>query len=61
MYLAELKFDLEIEYIQNRSLVLFIDRLGCNTPLNYADGFCDDDNNAGDCSWDGGDCCKRFV
>merc|ERR1712032_1408488 len=29
----------------------------CGAPKFKGDGFCDDNNNYGGCSWDGGDCC----
>ena len=35
--------------------------LGCEKPAYVNDGYCDDNNNNGDCNFDGGDCCGEAV
>ena len=35
--------------------------LGCVDPIWYNDGFCDDQNNFANCTYDGGDCCGDDV
>ena len=35
--------------------------LGCGNPQRVGDGFCDDENNFGDCDWDGGDCFLPLI
>ena len=34
---------------------------GCPLPPYQGDGFCDDENNVPECSYDGGDCCGPLV
>ena len=41
--------------------VVHFDQLGCNNPSWIADGYCDDENNNGECYYDGGDCCGPNI
>ena len=41
--------------------IVHFDQLGCNNPSWIADGYCDDENNNGECYYDGGDCCGPNV